>query len=224
VRLARGAEPICVQPTLNAIFRPESLPDPQNFTDSAAVLAMQTESLQQRSTRSASLLQTAAAVALLLAVTALVRLPGIARPLAGNFATRMTIHGMIARNWASGAAPAWEPTVDCLRDGKPGLHLVEVPLSVYASGALWRISGGSLDVCARLTAIACSVAAVLLLYVLARRWHGARVAFVAALVLALSPVSIVYGQGFMLEPSIVCLTVAARGSGRCGSRRLRRCC
>lgn len=169
---------------------------------------MQTESNRWRSTLSAPLLQTAAAIAILLAATVLVRLPRITRPLLGNFATRMTIHGMIARNWANGTAPAWEPTVDCLRDGKPGLHLVEVPLSAYASGALWRLCGGSLDVCARLTSIACTAVAALLLYLLARRWHGARVAYVAALVLAFSPVSITYGQGFMLEPSIVCLSVA----------------
>jgi len=139
----------------------------------------------------------------------LVRLPGIARPLLGNFATKMTIHGMIARNWINDTAPIWEPTIDCLSDGQPGLHLVEVPLSAYISGALWRACGGSLDLWGRLTAIACSVLAVLLLYHLARRWHGVRVALVAALVLAFSPVSIIYGQGFMLEPSIVCLTLAA---------------
>lgn len=170
---------------------------------------MQTESIQHRTACSAPLLQTAAILVLLLATTVLVRLPGIARPLLGNFATKMTIHGMMARNWINGTAPAWEPTIDCLRDGRPGLHLVEVPLSAYVSGALWQLCGGSLDLWGRLTSIVCSALSVLLLYYLARRWHGARVALVAALVLAFSPVSIIYGQGFMLEPSIVFLTLAA---------------
>ncbi|MBX3411959.1 MAG: glycosyltransferase family 39 protein [Pirellulales bacterium] len=137
----------------------------------------------------------------------LVRLPGVARPLLGNFASRMTIHGMIARNWALDEASVWEPTVDCLCDGKPGLHLVEVPLSAYLSGLAWRWGGGSLDLWGRLTAIAFSGAAVVLIYFLARRWHGPRVALVAALVMGFSPASIAYGQGFLLEPSIVFLTL-----------------
>lgn len=168
---------------------------------------MQTESLYRPAARSAPLRQTLIVAGVLLAVTVLVRLPGVTRPLLGNYATRMTIHGMIARNWALGNAPAWKPTVDCLRDGKPGLHLVEVPLSAYLSGITWRVFGGSLDVWGRLMAIAFSGAAVTLMYFLARRWHGVHVALVAAVVLALSPVSIIYGQGFMLEPSIVCLTL-----------------
>jgi len=116
---------------------------------------------------------------------------------------------MMARNFATGRAPAWAPTIDCLRAGRPALHLVEVPLSAYLAGGLWRVCGGSLDVWGRATTIAFSAASVALLYVLARRWHSPRVALVAGLVLAVAPVSVVYGQSFMLEPSVVALSLAA---------------
>lgn len=141
---------------------------------------------------------------LVLLLTALVRLPGLSRPLVGPFATKNAVYAMIARNWATGRAPLWLPTVDCLVGGARGLHLLELPLASYLSGAGWAFCGGSLDVWGRAVSVAFSMASVALLYVLTRRWHGEWPAAVAALVLALSPISIFCGQSFMLESSAVC--------------------
>lgn len=150
-----------------------------------------------------------AAFLLLLAVTAAVRLPGIGRPLLGNFATKQAVYGMIARNWAEGRAPLWYPTLDVLRGGHRSLHLVELPVSAYLTGAAWRWMGGSLDVWGRATALLFSLGSVGLLFLLVRRRHGPAAAGCAGLALALSPVSIIYGQSFMLEASLVFFTVAA---------------
>ncbi|MEX2120837.1 MAG: glycosyltransferase family 39 protein [Pirellulales bacterium] len=144
----------------------------------------------------------------LLLLTAAVRLPGLNRPLAGNFATKNVIYAMIARNWAEGRAPAWLPTVDCIEGGERGWHLLEVPVSAYLTGLAWRCCGGSLDAWGRLTSIGFSVAAVALLYLLVARWHGSVAAAGAGAVLALSPVSIIFGQSFMLEASLVAFTLA----------------
>lgn len=148
-----------------------------------------------------------AATWVLLAIV--VRLPGILRPLVGAFATKSTVYAMIARNFARGEAPWWRPTVDVLVGGQPGWHLLEVPLSAYATGALWRMFGGALDVWGRATAIACSAAAVAWLYAAVQRTESRAAASMAALVMALAPVSVIYGQSFMLEPSAALLSIAA---------------
>jgi len=146
---------------------------------------------------------------LLMLLAVAVRSPGIGRPLVGNFATKNVVYAMIARNWASGQAGVWTPTLDVLRGGRPALHLVEVPVSAYASGLLWRCFGGSLDFWGRATSVAMIALSVGLIYRLASVWHSRRVATAASVALALSPVSIIYGQSFMLEPSVVCLSLGA---------------
>jgi len=151
----------------------------------------------------------ATALLLLLAMAAAVRLPGLGRPLLGNFATKQAVYGMIARNWAQRRADLRYPTLDVLRGGHRSLHLVELPVSAYLTGAAWRWMGGSLDVWGRATALLFSLGSVALLFSLVRRRHGPTAATGAGLALALSPVSIIYGQSFMLEASLVFFTVAA---------------
>src|SRR5437764_8530605 len=82
----------------------------------------------------------------LLAFTAGIRSLAVTRPLLGNFAVKNVVYAMMARNWATGRAPAWRPTVDCLAGGERSLHLLELPVSAYVSGSLWLLLGGSLEV------------------------------------------------------------------------------
>ncbi len=142
-------------------------------------------------------------------VALLIRLPGLNRPLLGNFATKNVAYAMIARNWARGHAPVTLPTLDVVKGGQKGLHLLEIPVSGYVAGGLWRFLGGSLDFWGRLVSVACSVGAVGWLFALVRRWHGDAAALAAGWAMALSPVAIIYGQSFMLEASVVLLSVAA---------------
>jgi 4-amino-4-deoxy-L-arabinose transferase-like glycosyltransferase len=141
-------------------------------------------------------------------VALVVRVPGIQRPLTGNFATKNVVYAMIARNWAEGRAGLLEPTLDCLVGGQRSLHLLEFPVSAYVSGLGWRSFGGSLELWGRLTSVTFSLAAIALLYLLVARWHGTVPAIVAGLALALSPVAILYGRSFMVEASLVCFAVA----------------
>jgi len=150
-----------------------------------------------------------AGLLMVLALTAALRLPGIGRPLLGNFATKQAVYGMIARNWGLGRAELAYPTIDVLCGGRRGLHLLEFPVSAYVTATGWRTVGGPLDVWGRATSAAWSLAAVGLMYGFVRRRHSAAAAFGASLAVALSPVSVIYGQSFMLEASLVCFTLLA---------------
>ncbi len=146
---------------------------------------------------------------MLAALTLLVRLPGITRPLLGNFATKSAVYGMIARNWVEGHAPWYRPTLDCLIEGRPGWHLLEVPLSAYVAGSAWQLFGGTLDFWGRLTSALFYTVGVLFLWHLMQRWHSTQAAWAAALAMALAPVGVVYGQTFMLESSAVCFVLGS---------------
>lgn len=144
----------------------------------------------------------------LLALVTFPRLLGLWRPLLGNFATKNVVYAMIARNWARGEAPFWRPTLDQWVGSGPSLHLTELPLPAYLVGACWKEFGGSLDAWGRGHSVAWTAAAVALLYSLLSRHFSRGAARAAAVALALSPVSLVYGQSFMLEPSVLALSVA----------------
>ncbi len=145
----------------------------------------------------------------LLFLALMVRIPGLSRPLVGNFATRNVVQAMAARHWVQGESPWWQPTLDCLADGQPALHLVEVPCSAYLSAALWSTFGGTLDAWGRSTAIAWSLLSVGLIYEIVRNRAGSNAAAAAGFVMAISPISVIYGQSFLLEPSVVALTLVA---------------
>lgn len=149
------------------------------------------------------------AIALLVLATIAVRVPGIDRPLVGNFATKSAVYAMIARNWALDRAPIWCPTIDLTAGDERAWHLMEWPAAAFVAGQGWKLCGGSLDAWGRGVSIACSAGAVWLTMLLGRRWLGRTAAMAAGAVMAFSPVSIVYGQTFMLEASVAMLTLLA---------------
>lgn len=146
---------------------------------------------------------------LVLGLAVAIRVPGMGRPLLGDFATKNVVYAMVARNWALGRTTLGRPMVDCLGQGGRMLHLVDLPVAAYAAGGLWKTLGGSLDVWGRLTSVLLSVASVAMIHALVRRRHGPHAALGAATVLAISPVAIVFGQAFMLESSVVFFALVA---------------
>jgi hypothetical protein len=145
----------------------------------------------------------------LLLLTLFLRAPGLTRPLLGNFATRNVVQAMEARNWVRGESPWWRPTLDTLADGEPAWHLVEVPCSAYLSGMLWHAFGGSLDTWGRATSIVWSLLSVALLFRIVQRRSGGEAAAGAAFAMAIAPIGVIYGQSFLLEPSVVALSLVA---------------
>jgi 4-amino-4-deoxy-L-arabinose transferase-like glycosyltransferase len=169
---------------------------------------MSVPKVEDKSTHFTHTAQSSKWLVLVILIALGVRLLAIDRPLVGNFATKNVVYAMIARNWVEGRASFWLPRIDCLCGGQRGLHLLELPLSAYLAGGLWRLAGGSLDVWGRLVSVAFSLGAVLVLFNLVRRRHGPSAALGAATVLALSPVAVIYGQAFMLESSVLFFAVA----------------
>ncbi len=153
--------------------------------------------------RSAQSPHFATAVVGILLFTAAVRLVGVDRPLVGNFSTKSVIYAMIARNWAEGRAGLLYPTLDCLVGGQRSLHMLEFSVSAQLTGLLWKIFGGNLDVWGRATSVAFLTGGVLLMVLFVRPRHGPRAALAAGVALSLAPVSMIYGQTFMLDASIV---------------------
>ncbi len=141
------------------------------------------------------------------ALAVALRAGALDRPLLGNFATKNCVYAMIARNWAEGRASLWYPTLDQLAGGQRSLHMLEWPVSAYLTGWLWRTLGGSLDAWGRATSVVWLAAAVAVLFLFVKRRHGQHAAVGAAVLLAVSPVSIVYGQSFMLEASLAFFTL-----------------
>jgi len=145
----------------------------------------------------------------LLVLTVVLRMPGIDRPLLGNFATKSVVNGMMARNWAEGRTSLWYPKLDLMMGDQRSLHMAEFPVSTYLSAVGWKFLGGSLDVWGRAMAVAFLAGSVAVLYSFVRRRHGAEGAFGAGLALTLSPIAIIYGQNFTLDASMVFFTVVA---------------
>lgn len=139
-----------------------------------------------------------------------VRLIGVTQPLVGTFATKHCVYAMIARNWAEGRAEFWQPTLDCLAPASDerAWHLMEWPASAFVAACGYRWFGGDLDVWGRGVSIFCMAAATVLSYLLARRWFGEAAARATSLVIAFAPIGVIYGRGFMLEPSLVALSFA----------------
>lgn len=148
-------------------------------------------------------------IAGVVAATIGLRLIGITQPLVGTFATKHCVYAMIARNWGEGRAPFWQPTLDCLAGDERAWHLMEWPASAYAAACGWHWFGGSLDLWGCAVSIFCMAAATLLAYLLARRWFGEPAARATSLIVGFAPISIIYGRGFMLEPSLVFLSCLA---------------
>jgi hypothetical protein len=147
--------------------------------------------------------------AVLVALTLLLHLPAITRPLLGNFATRQVVNASIARNWIEGRATWYQPRLDELTGGERGLLLVEFPAIAYMAGTAWWAFGGELDLWARLTALAGWLIAV----VFCHRWLLARagpdVAFGGTLGLVLMPIGLAQGHAFQAEGQLLAASFVA---------------
>ena len=149
------------------------------------------------------------ALFLVLLLTFAIRIPGLSRPLLGNFSTRAVVSGMIARNLVHGEASLLYPRLDVIVNGQASYHLMECPVSVYLTSAIWKCLGGNIDIWGRVTSIAWSTLAVFLIFQLVTIWHDEWSGLGAAFVMSLSPVGIIYGQSFQLEASLPALTLTA---------------
>lgn len=91
---------------------------------------------------------------------------------------------------------------------EPGYMLLEFPLYNALVAMVYSV-GGLHEWLGQLVSLGCSLGAVLLLYGIVRRTDGERIAIVAAVLAALTPLQQFIGQNFLPEPLLILCLLAA---------------
>jgi 4-amino-4-deoxy-L-arabinose transferase-like glycosyltransferase len=141
-----------------------------------------------------------------LLLTALAGSYCIGVPFSASFREAQT--AMITRNlWRDGWGGLLMPRIDWFGSA-PGYYLMELPL-YNALGAMAYALFGAHEWLGQAVSLACSLGAVLLLYGIVRRTEGEPVAWVAAALMALTPLQQFIGQSYLPEPLLMFCLLAA---------------
>ena len=146
------------------------------------------------------------AVLLILLLAIAFRLYRIDIPFIEGHSWRQVTNADIARHYAEGSMNLFMPRVSW--GGLNGAVGMEFPLLHYLTAIAWRI-GGESHIVARLIAMAFSLASVVLIFLLGRRWFGAPAGRAAAFLFAVSPTMVFFGRAFMSDTPMVTFLVAA---------------
>jgi len=128
---------------------------------------------------------------------------GIQRPFMGHYASYQgTVMASMARNMVrENFSNIFLPKTDVILQGQKSLHLNQYPFpSLLVAGAV-KFVGGSYEFWGRFQAILFNLFSILLPFFIAQRLFGRAAALTSAIIFALSPLTVVYGQSFMSEPS-----------------------
>lgn len=145
-----------------------------------------------------------APLAIILAGT-IVRLPQLGHSLYEMHSFRQTQTALLARGYADTSLNPMHSPLALFGAGSD--VPMEFPLAQLA-GALLIRTGIDSDLAMRLVGLVGFVSTAILLAVLARRWHGPRVAVVAVLVLEFSPFGLAWGAASLIEFVAVALALA----------------
>ncbi|GIW85989.1 MAG: hypothetical protein KatS3mg108_0313 [Isosphaeraceae bacterium] len=133
----------------------------------------------------------------LVALTVVVRLPGLGAPLADALQAKQVYSANKARGIAGPPFDASRLTLGLLDERGRRLELVEeVPVYITVLAGLYRWFGES-EVWGRLLSLGGAVVAVVAFVALVRREHGARAGWVGGLLLTLAPLFVFYGRAVM---------------------------
>ena len=126
----------------------------------------------------------------------------INRPYRGHFASyQATVMASISRNMMrENFSDVLMPKTDFLIQGQRSLHLNQYPFpSLIAAGGA-KFLGGSLEFWGRFQAVLFNLLTVFLVGLIASRAFNPFAGAIAAVLYALSPFSLIYGQSFISEP------------------------
>lgn len=124
----------------------------------------------------------------------------INRPYRGHFASYQTVMASIARNMMrENFSDLLMPKTDVLMRGQRSLHLNQYPFPSLAAAVGAKLTGGSLEFWGRFQSIVFNLISILLTGLIAASVLGPSCGALAALLYALSPFSLIYGQCFMSE-------------------------
>lgn len=140
------------------------------------------------------------------AIAMAVRLVNLNQPLVDGFIDRQVHTAMMARNIARGESILY-PQIDI--GPFPSYYMLEFPGYAALAGFVADITGLPLDIVGRSLSAFCLALACLFLMDLVRRREGLRVACLAAVAMALMPVTIRYGRAFQPDSMMLCSLIAA---------------
>ncbi len=142
----------------------------------------------------------------ILLLAAGLRAAALGQPYLGNFSSYQLISASMSRFFLrEHFSGLFMPKIDFLIEGSPGLHLHYFPVASLAAALMSWALPLALDITGRLQAMFFSLGTVVLLYAIGLRLRGRAFGLIAALVYAVSPISIIYGQSFMNEAAGVFL-------------------
>lgn len=132
-----------------------------------------------------------------------IQLIGIQRPFLGHYASYQgTVMASIARNMVrENFSEIFLPKTDLVVEGQRSLHLNQFPLPSLLTACGVKFAGGSYEFWGRFQAIVFNFLSILLLSFIAKRFFGEEIGFISTVIFALSPLTIIYGQSLMSEPS-----------------------
>jgi len=133
------------------------------------------------------------------------RLVNLQQPIVENYIDRQVHTAMMARNIARGESLLY-PQIDI--GPFPAYYMLECPIYPAQAAAVSAITGLALDVAGRLVSAVAMAIACLLLFDVVRRQENRAVAFLAAAVMALIPVTIRYGRAFQPDSMMIASLVA----------------
>ncbi len=130
-----------------------------------------------------------------------VQMSAIERPFSGHFSSYQLVMASMARNMLrENFKEPFLPKTDLLVSGKRSLHLNQYPFPSVAAAVGLRLFGGSMEFWGRFQAILSNLLSAILLGFITRRLFDDTIAWTAVAVYALSPYTLIYGQGFFSEP------------------------
>jgi hypothetical protein len=138
-----------------------------------------------------------------------VHLYKIDRPLFGHFSSYQNV-GMaaMARNMIrENFADIFNPKIDLVIDGKRALHLNQYPFPSLIAAAGCRFVGGSLEFWGRFQAVIFNLISIFLIAGIGHRLVSKPFGLLSAVIFALSPFGLIYGQMFMCEAMALCASL-----------------
>ncbi|MFH1799449.1 MAG: glycosyltransferase family 39 protein [Candidatus Omnitrophota bacterium] len=132
-----------------------------------------------------------------------IQLIGVQRPFLGHYASYQgTVMASIARNMVrENFSDVFLPKTDSMLEGQRSLHLNQFPLPSLLTACGVKFVGGTYEFWGRFQAIIFNLFTIFLIFSIAKRFFGEAIGGISAAIYALSPLTIVYGQSLMSEPS-----------------------
>lgn len=130
-----------------------------------------------------------------------IQLTAIARPYRGHYANYQVVMAVMARNMLrDNFSDLLQPKTDLLVAGQKSLHLNQYPFPSVLAALGIKAFGGTLEFWGRFQAIVFNFLTAIVLGLLGAILFGWRTGWIASVVYALSPYTMIYGQGFFSEP------------------------